>query len=72
MPHGKQALARKWPESCVVELVGMVERLTRYCRVGGVEELEGELQDWQAAETLLRRYKPAIEDTSSQAPTHRS
>jgi hypothetical protein len=63
--HGKQA--RQWPESSVVELVEMIERLTRYCRLGGVVELDGEFEDWKRAKTLLRRYKPAVAQTSSQA-----
>ncbi len=66
MPHGKQA-DRVWPESAVAELVDMIDRLVRYPRVGGSDELDGEYEDWEAANELLRRYKPAVADTSSQA-----
>lgn len=63
---------RNWPESSVAELVDMVERLTRYVRAGSVHELDGEFEDWQEAEALLRRYKPVLAQISSQAITHRS
>jgi hypothetical protein len=68
MTHGKQtplAQGRQWPESAVIELVEMIERLNRWPRVGSSEELDGEYDDWRAAEALLRHYKPAVAATSS-------
>lgn len=66
--HGKQR--RTWPESAVVELIDMIERLNRWPRLGGSDEAEGEYEDWKAAEDLLRRYKPAVAETSSHASEH--
>jgi hypothetical protein len=65
-PHGKQT-SRNWPESSVAELVEMIDRLQIYCRVDGVHEIEGELEDWRAAKAILARYKPVLTQTSSQA-----
>ena len=53
----ERPLERLWPHSAVVELVAMVERLNQWPRVGGSDETEGEYDDWQAAQELLRRYQ---------------
>ena len=58
---------RNWPESSVVELVDTIERLVEYVALGGPDERVGEFEDWEKAEALLRRYKPALSQTSTQA-----
>jgi hypothetical protein len=57
--------------SAVAELVEMIERLNQWPRVGSSIEEEGEYDDWHAAQELLRRYKPAVLETSSHASQQR-
>ncbi len=66
MAHGKQTQTTG-PDPAITELVEMIERLVPYLRVGTSEEADGEYDDWDAAKELLRRYKPAVTETSSQA-----
>ncbi len=61
--HGEQI----WTTDDIERLVGEVEELAGYLRVGTCEESDGEMEAWEEARALVRGYRAAVAEMSSQA-----